>query len=140
MISDYRDFTIGSMLRGTDQSPARSALLTANWRGCEGTRIRPSNRPCAIRISPVSVFPTSTFLPTLNLIEPPWYGPVCPVVWEGWRCDVSPYPDQQILSRARRDGMTASGVGDKSRSPLLVQPHPAPGTRSSADRCSSRLR
>ena len=24
-----------------------------------------------------------SFLPTLNLIEPPWYGPVCPVVWEG---------------------------------------------------------
>src|SRR6516165_7519717 len=46
--------------------------------------IRPSNRLCATRISPVSVFPASTFLPTLNLIEPPWYGPVCPVVWEGW--------------------------------------------------------
>ena len=55
--------------------------------------IRPSNRLCATRISPVSVFPASTFLPTLNLIEPPWYGPVCPVVWEGWRCEVSPYPD-----------------------------------------------
>src|SRR5215813_2059380 len=36
MIPDYRDFTIGSMFKGTDQSPARSALLTANWRGCEG--------------------------------------------------------------------------------------------------------
>src|SRR5215470_15044667 len=35
MIPDYRDFTIGSMFKGTDQSPARSALLTANWRGCE---------------------------------------------------------------------------------------------------------
>jgi hypothetical protein len=34
------------------------------------------------------------FLPTLNPIEPPWYGPVCPVVWEGWRREVSPYPDQ----------------------------------------------
>jgi hypothetical protein len=33
-------------------------------------------------------------LPTLNPIEPPWYGPVCPVVWEGWRREVSPYPDQ----------------------------------------------
>jgi RNA-directed DNA polymerase len=27
-------------------------------------------------------------------IEPPWYGPVCPVVWEGWRREASPYPDQ----------------------------------------------
>ena len=35
MIPDYRDFTIGSMFKGTDQSPARSALLTANWRGCD---------------------------------------------------------------------------------------------------------
>src|SRR5215831_5633735 len=35
MIPDYRAFTIGSMFKGTDQSPARSALLTANWRGCE---------------------------------------------------------------------------------------------------------
>ncbi|MET0943364.1 MAG: group II intron reverse transcriptase/maturase [Mesorhizobium sp.] len=25
--------------------------------------------------------------------EPPWYGPVCPVVWEGWHCEMSPYPD-----------------------------------------------
>ncbi len=31
---------------------------------------------------------------TLNSIEPPWYGPVCPVVWEGWHREVSPYPDQ----------------------------------------------
>ena len=28
-----------------------------------------------------------------NSIEPPWYGPVCPVVWEGWRRETSPYPD-----------------------------------------------
>src|SRR5215831_14210503 len=40
MIPNYRDFTIGSMLKGTDQSPARSALLTANWCGCEGPRVR----------------------------------------------------------------------------------------------------
>src|SRR5262249_54201408 len=53
------------------------------------------------RISPVSVFPASTFLPTLNLIEPPWYGPVCPVVWEGWRREVSPYPDQCPLRDIR---------------------------------------
>ena len=33
-------------------------------------------------------------LPKLNPIEPPWYGPVCPVVWEGWHREVSPYPDQ----------------------------------------------
>jgi len=29
---------------------------------------------------------------TLNSIEPPWYGPVCPVVWEGRSREA--YPDQ----------------------------------------------
>jgi hypothetical protein len=33
------------------------------------------------------------FLPGLNPIEPPWYGPVCPVVWEGRCREASPYPD-----------------------------------------------
>jgi hypothetical protein len=31
--------------------------------------------------------------PKPNSVEPPWYGPVCPVVWEGWRREASPYPD-----------------------------------------------
>src|SRR4051794_31415028 len=30
----------------------------------------------------------------LNRIEPPWYGPVCPVVWEGRSREAPPYPDQ----------------------------------------------
>jgi hypothetical protein len=43
------------------------------------------------------------FLPTPNPIEPPWYGPVCPVVWEGWRREVSPYPDRfKQLERFRQ--------------------------------------
>ncbi len=29
------------------------------------------------------------------------YGPVCPVVWEGWGCKASPYPDQYGLSSKR---------------------------------------
>ena len=37
------------------------------------------------------------FQPKLNPIEPPWYGPVCPVVWEGRRREASPYPDQGPL-------------------------------------------
>jgi hypothetical protein len=32
--------------------------------------------------------------PKHNSVEPPWYGPVRPVVWEGWRREASPYPDQ----------------------------------------------
>ncbi len=31
--------------------------------------------------------------PKLNPVEPPWYGPVCPVVWEGRHREVPPYPD-----------------------------------------------
>jgi hypothetical protein len=42
----------------------------------------------------LSVFPECSFLGQLNSVEPPWYGPVCPVVWEGWRRETSPYPDR----------------------------------------------
>ena len=38
--------------------------------------------------------PTDRMSPsTLNPVEPPWYGPVCPVVWEGRHREVPPYPD-----------------------------------------------
>ena len=37
--------------------------------------------------------PESMRSPKPNSVEPPWYGPVCPVVWEGWRREASPYPD-----------------------------------------------
>ena len=71
--------------------------------------IRRSNRPCATRFSTASVFPASMFLPQLNPIEPPWYGPVCPVVWEGRRREASPYPDPAPLKRrCRLDGQRRS--------------------------------
>src|SRR5262249_30066141 len=44
------------------------------------TSNRSASRPCSARVS--------------QTLEPPWYGPVCPVVWEGRRCEASPYPDQ----------------------------------------------
>jgi hypothetical protein len=34
----------------------------------------------------------------LNSIEPPWYGPVCPVVWEGRSREAPPYPDYPKLA------------------------------------------
>jgi hypothetical protein len=37
------------------------------------------------------------FLLKLNPIEPPWYGPVCPVVGEGRRREASPYPDLGVV-------------------------------------------
>jgi len=91
--------------------------------------IRPSNRRCATRISTVSVFPASTFLPTLNPIEPPWYGPVCPVVWEGWRREVSPYPDLRRLSadNARVSIWPEMAVEEKrpDRNPSQDKPWPS---------------
>ena len=34
----------------------------------------------------------------LNPVEPPWYGPVCQVVWEGRRREASPYPDRVFVT------------------------------------------
>jgi len=46
-------------------------------------------------------------LPRLNPVEPPWYGPVCPVVGEGWHREVPPYPDLRRI----RDIGSQSGDG-----------------------------
>ncbi len=59
---------------------------------------RRSNRPCATTTSTHSVSPDSIPLSKLNPVEPPWYGPVCPVVGEGWHREVSPYPDQSVIT------------------------------------------
>ena len=32
-----------------------------------------------------------------NYSEPPWYGPVCPVVSEGWRRETPLYPDSLCI-------------------------------------------
>jgi hypothetical protein len=44
--------------------------------------------------STYSICPDPMSLLTLSPMEPPWYRPVCAVVWEGWHREVSPYPDQ----------------------------------------------
>src|SRR5438874_872808 len=77
--------------RGVPKFHAAVALARRPGSGaCQD--IRRSNRPCATRISTASVFPYSMLLLKPNPIEPPWYGPVCPVVWEGRRREVSPIP------------------------------------------------
>src|SRR3954462_8301147 len=43
-----------------------------------------------------------------NPIEPPWYGPVCPVVWEGRSREAPPYPDEP---RAAADPAPRNGLG-----------------------------
>src|SRR6266700_3094497 len=30
-------------------------------------------------------------------------GPACPVVWEGWSCEASPYPDSMVDNRSFRE-------------------------------------
>ena len=35
MIEDYYDFPMGSDFWGVGQSPARTAMVDANWRGCD---------------------------------------------------------------------------------------------------------
>jgi len=49
-------------------------------------------------------------LPKLNPVEPPWYGPVCPVVGEGWHREVSPYPDQNDQKALAADRKATAAV------------------------------
>jgi len=67
---------------------------------------RPSSSLCPTGTSTPWAFRGSPGEPQLS--EPPWYGPVCPVVWEGCRAALraAPYPD---LPRQRRK-MDRSGV------------------------------
>ena len=58
--------------------------------------------------STISAFPGSTLLQRLNPVEPPWYGPVCQVVWEGRRREVSPYPDLRPKSTVLERGLFGS--------------------------------
>ncbi len=89
------------------------AIETAGSRGGDHVRqpsqpasracpdIRRYNKPYATTISSRSVFPESMRPPKPNKVETPWYGPVCPVVWEGWRREASPYPDPFDTDRSR---------------------------------------
>src|SRR5215471_9220431 len=82
-----------------------------------------------------SRFGEHSFLPTLNPIEPPWYGPVCPVVWEGWHREVSPYPDLcptadlrsavLLVHKAgrRRGARKSTSIGNKERITESVLAH-----------------
>ena len=55
---------------------------------------RRSNRPCATTISTHSVSPTPCLCRNLTQSNRRGTRPVCPVLWEGWHREVSPYPDQ----------------------------------------------
>src|ERR1700676_3078855 len=70
------------------------SVHTSQTRALSRRDTRRFNTLYEIRCSTLLVSPESSCLCRLNSIEPPWYGPVCPVVWEGWRRETSPYPDQ----------------------------------------------
>jgi hypothetical protein len=58
-------------------------------------------------ISTRSVCPDSLRRSKLNSIEPPRYGPVCQVVWEGRRREAPPYPDQWVAGLDRNSYLAA---------------------------------
>ena len=61
-------------------------------------------------------------LPKLNPVEPPWYGPVCPVVGEGWHREVSPYPDQLLVGHpALFDGEIMNIRQNRREPPKLIE-------------------
>ena len=55
-------------------------------------------------------------------------GPVCPVVWEGWRREASPYPDQGPLCRvpdyADQRGQTGLGGGESCEGGGIIRAPP----------------
>jgi hypothetical protein len=115
-------------------SVQRSPLVHRRGSGaCPDTRR--SNRTCAITTSTHSVFPDSTSPPKLNPVEPPWYGPVCPVVGEGWHREVSPYPNlppgRDIRAAPPVDGRTGQKAVVRARPPAVL----TTGSRQFVEQC-----
>src|SRR4051794_21647233 len=80
-------------MASTSSSPSTSRASSNPSSECAGqafARGRPNTR---------SAFLGWQHRRPLNLIEPPWYGPVCPVVWEGRSREAPPYPDLRPGSR-----------------------------------------
>jgi hypothetical protein len=71
-----------------------------------------------ITYSTLLVFPESMCLCQLNSIEPPWYGPVCPVVWRGGVARRPPIP---INLQMKLQGLVFSS--SQSLQPQIT-PHP----------------
>ena len=70
--------TLASMAEGRGEAP------DAAHEGTESPMAKRDPQRPAARESPRR---------PLNSIEPPWYGPVRPVVWEGRSREAPPYPD-----------------------------------------------
>ena len=98
---------------------------TKNWPG--GGRGWLTNRALAhVRSSGGPASPTQRLFnllglprilrpPKPNLVEPPWYGPVCPVVWEGWRREASPCPISRHERTLPPDLVSAAFIAPRLR-------------------------
>src|SRR5215831_6611294 len=94
--SDSRSFAASA----SRSSPHRLPPVRRRGSGeCPGTRR--FSTPCATTSLTLSVSPEYWSLGQLNSVEPPRYGPVCPVVWEGRRRETSPYYDQSVAGLHR---------------------------------------
>ena len=89
--------------------------------GVDGMTIDAASRPYATTISTRSASPDSTPLLRLNPDEPPWYGPVCPVVWEGWHREVPLYPDQSPFWNISRPPEASLRRGSPAREALRTR-------------------
>jgi hypothetical protein len=88
-------------------SPHRAALLFNGETACSNrtplAHVRTSGGPTSPTQRQFRVARSSPNLcarPSLTRSNRRWYGPVCPVVWEGWRREASPYPDQLLVFRS----------------------------------------
>ena len=80
-------------MRGKRQNIQYSLALDPTGRGESPLGGHQGTEPPVAKPDPESPALAEPLL-RLNPDEPPWYGPVCPVVWEGWHREVPPYPDQ----------------------------------------------
>ena len=82
---------VGAPPPGTLKGPSRHRLETAYWRMAGHVVVQQ-----ALRNHHFDSLGLPRLYPLLrpNSVEPPWYGPVCPVVWEGRHREMPPYPDR----------------------------------------------
>jgi hypothetical protein len=85
------------LLHGTAPSWHTEIPSSGRGRFTDGILANAFNRLCATPTSIQSVSPAFMWPPKLNLIEPPWYGPICSVVWEGGAVRGPPIPINRVI-------------------------------------------
>ena len=103
-------------LRGV--TPSRRSKVPSGGRGWFTNRVMAHVRTPGGPTSPTQRLfrdarssPNLCALPSLTRSNRRGTGPVCPVVWEGWRREASPYPDQsqkRRLAKIRPHGLAKS--------------------------------